>query len=459
MSNNKRKLASVAVSAPPSTSQFRTSGFHDRDQRLPPSPPLSDPCNSLMSVVRTRYRHAVKRLFGTVPIVLNSPCNTYPPATSHKSDINAKHEISIQDDLDSNDGTDDYHTSNRHHQQKSALHETDENNASDSTSVDEVPLPTIKRRRHNPPDQVVPSRPDSCCKLSVCGRNGCVCANSLWTPRGIGPDVMLRTAEELSDRVFVLYGRAVNVSTNEVDYSSLYHSPDFHQYLVSIRKLRYFDPLLLNNTERKAFFLNVYNSLMIHAITVMSKPRTMFDRISMYNTAAYNIGGRHYTLNMIEHGILRSNRCGNGPFAQPQFDQTDARLQCTLPHVDPRIHFALNCGARSCPPVRFYEASNLDKALDSATRAYLLDITVDTNARTVTVPKLLQWYKADFCKEGDSDAVLKWTLPYLHSTTRKPIERLFRDRTEKSIPFKVTFASYDWTVNESSSESPKSPRS
>lgn len=450
MSNVKRKPSPTAVSASPSSLQPRTSGFHDRDQRLPPSPPLSDPCNSLMGIVRSRYRHAVKRLFGTVPIILNSPCNMYPHATPSKPNIPVKHEITVQEDLESNDTTDNFQSPTHYRKRKFVSQQCDESSPSASTSVEDVPLPTVKRRRPTVSDQVVPSRPDSRCKLPSCGRNGCVCANSLWTSRGIGPDVMLRTAEELSDRVIVLYGRAVNISTNEVDYSSLHNSPDFHQYLVSAKKLRYFDPLLLSHTERKAFFLNVYNSLMIHAITVMSKPRTMFERISMYNTAAYNIGGRHYTLNMIEHGILRSNRCGNGPFAQPQFDKSDARLQCTLPHVDPRIHFALNCGARSCPRVRFYEASSLDKSLDSATRAYLQDITVDMDTRTITIPKLLQWYKADFCKDGDLDALLKWTLPYLESSTRKSIEQLFSDRTEKSIPFKVSFGSYDWTVNDSS---------
>lgn len=328
----------------------------------------------------------------------------------------------------------------------------DDDDDDDVDILDEPVSRFAKRRRadkvralDSDNDQVVPH--PAPLPPPTCTVRQCVCANALWTAEGVGPTLMLRTAEELSDRIIVLYSRAIDPSTNEVDYASLVDEKDFHFYLASARKLRYFDPLLLNHTERKAFFLNVYNSLMIHAIAVISKPRTVFDRISMYNSAAYNIGGRSYTLNMIEHGVLRSNRCGNGPFSQPQFAESDARLQCVLPTVDARIHFALNCGARSCPPVRFYDARNLDKALDSATRAYLEDFIVDHAARVITVPKIFQWYKADFCPEGDVEDLVDWCLPYLSEQKREEVRRLRHTREEEGLGFKVVFSSYDWTVN------------
>lgn len=245
-----------------------------------------------------------------------------------------------------------------------------------------------------------------------------------------------------------MYGRGIDMSTNDIDYARLSKSVAFRRYLTCARKLRYFDPLLLNDKDRKAFFLNVYNSLMIHAITAISKPRTTFDRVSLYNSAAYNIGGRSYTLNMIEHGVLRANKCGSGPFAQTPFALSDARRLCSLPDVDPRIHFALNCGAKSCPPVRFYEAHSLDAALDAATRAYLLDIEVDTKLRKIMLPKLLQWYKMDFCHNGDVDLVLEWTLPYLTDDKKKVIEQFLWEKRRNGLQFKVAYSAYDWTVND-----------
>lgn len=430
------------TSSPSLSSQIGSTGFRQRDQRLPASPPLLNPNHSIIDVVRARYRHAVKKLFSATPFVLNSPCDTL-----HRPEVDDAH----GSDQHSRQCGDDSHPNRTSSSKKNLAKRdwtnlVDQSDSSDSASSS----PPSKRRRCGNADQVVPNCAENGSQGYSCGRDGCVCANSLWTSRGVGPDIMLRTAEELSDCMVLLYGRAVDAESNQVNYSSLHNSPNFHQYLISARKLRYFDPLLLDHIERKAFFLNVYNSLMIHAITVMSKPRNRFDRNSLYNTAAYNIGGRTYTLNMIEHGVLRSNRCGSGPLAQPQFEESDARRQCALPEVDPRIHFALNCGARSCPPVRFYDASNLDKALDAATRSYLLDLDVDIENRTITVPKLLQWYKADFCEDGNMEKVLKWTLPYLEDHVGQLVEQLSREKAEKSLPFKIVFASYDWTINDSS---------
>lgn len=465
MNENKRKRP-----CPPSPQRVCTKGFVTPEQRLPESPPLVDPSRGLMSIVSSGFRDAVDRLFGTHPIVLNSPCSAH---RSDPCDIPSVPKDSVisrsvrkltstksapSDSKCVNVTPGSSVDSSERFIGVTRLTVVDEDDEEDDDYDDDDGLaymPSVKRVRlsketdqaHHA-DQVVPGT--RTIASHVCDDSHCVCANSLWTANGVGPELMLRTAEELSAKTAHMYAHAVNVSTNEVDYTALSQSSDFRHYLTSARKLRYFDPLLLNIPERKAFFLNVYNSLMIHAITVLSKPRTMYDRISLYNSAAYNIGGRSYTLNMIEHGILRANQRGSGPFAQVPFSNSDARRLCSLPNVDPRIHFALNCGARSCPPVRFYEAHNLDKSLDSAARAYLHDVVVDIPSRTVTLPKLLQWYKVDFQGHDGAEDVLHWTLPYLTADKRNPIEQFIEEREKMSCHFKVVFASYDWTVNDSS---------
>lgn len=77
---------------------------------------------------------------------------------------------------------------------------------------------------------------------------------------------------------------------------------------------------------------------------------------------------------------------------------------------DPRVHFALNCGAASCPAIRLYEADALDRQLDVAARTYLADpraIRFDIPARTVHLSQLFRWYRRDF---GDPLAFVE---PYL----------------------------------------------
>lgn len=398
MPYNKRKRTLLAGHiAKPSDLNKRSAGFSSRDQRLPASPPIDASAPSLsgagfMATVRARYRDAVDKLFGTPPRVLNS-----------------------------------------------------------TSSFSDYQLPGKRIRPQSPvapADQVVPEAANIVAPSNV--NPDCQRVNELWTAGGVGPELMLRTAEELSERIVQLYRKAVDPVTSNVDYSSLVHSPDFHDYLVAARKLRYFDPLLLNEKERKAFFLNVYNSLMIHAIAVVSKPISKFDRVSMYNSASYDIGGRPYSLNMIEHGVLRGNRPGCGPFAQAPFTEHDARKQCIQTIVDPRIHFALNCGAKSCPAVRFYEAETLDHTLDAATRIYLQSMDVDTLKRVVTLPKLLQWYKTDFSESGNVDDLLIWTLPYVDVETRKVLQGFLHEKQNGTNSFKVVYAGYDWTVNDSS---------
>eukprot|EP00177_Eucheuma_denticulatum_P005690 GFKZ01010364.1.p1 GENE.GFKZ01010364.1~~GFKZ01010364.1.p1 ORF type:complete len:435 (-),score=63.43 GFKZ01010364.1:533-1837(-) len=429
-SDNTRKRpplrGQISKPAPTAAPSPRSKGFSSRDQRLPASPPLlhsSTSTPTLMSAVRTKFRGALDMLFGTPPRILNDTCRLHaprflaPPAP-----------------------------------------------APPSASPPHTPRRPAKRTRHgdaSPPtavvaDQVVPDtvwqRPcDDVDAGEVCDvESECQCVGSVWTAQGVGPEVMLRTAEELSERILGMYARAVDPNTSNVDYALLVHSPDFHRYLCTARKLRYFDPMLLRDTERKAFFLNVYNSLMIHAIAVMHKPVTMFDRISLYNAASYDIGGRAYSLNTIEHGVLRRNRPGGGPFPQRPFGENDARRLCMLEAVDPRIHFALNCGAKSCPAVRFYEAQTLDRSLDTATRVYLGDLDVDFEKRVITLPKLLQWYRTDFAEGGDVSSVIRWALPFLEGQTRENILTLLQEQEQGGDAFKVVYADYDWTVNDSS---------
>lgn len=38
--------------------------------------------------------------------------------------------------------------------------------------------------------------------------------------------------------------------------------------------------------------------------------------------------------------------------------------------MDPRVHCALVCGAKSCPPIRVYSAVTLDSGLEAAAEAF-----------------------------------------------------------------------------------------
>ena len=67
------------------------------------------------------------------------------------------------------------------------------------------------------------------------------------------------------------------------------------------------------------------------------------------------LGGSPFTLQDIENGVLRANKKGVGALS-PQFAKADPRRRLSLERAEPRIHFALNCGAKSCPPIKTFSA-------------------------------------------------------------------------------------------------------
>jgi Protein of unknown function, DUF547 len=195
----------------------------------------------------------------------------------------------------------------------------------------------------------------------------------------------------------------------------------------------------LSEQDRKAFFINIYNSLVIHALIAMGQPQWLGSRLQRYATASYTIGAQTYSLNDIENGILRGNRAGAAPLSSPPFTKDDPRAKLMLP-VDPRIHFALNCGAASCPPIRFFEGSKLDQQLDLATRAYLNRTTLNDKG-VLEFSQILKWYSSDF--GADDKAVLQWVLPYLTS----PEKQAAAVKQLATEPVVLEYADYDWAVN------------
>ena len=124
------------------------------------------------------------------------------------------------------------------------------------------------------------------------------------------------------------------------------------------------------------------------------KIRGAFERI------AYVIGGHRYSLDDIEHGVLRGNRAH---FLIPGVRfRAKIRAAQALAQVDPRIHFALVCGASSCPPIGIYQAENLDSQLDLAAGNFINNRGVVMNRAegTVALSRVFQWYSPDFGGSG-----------------------------------------------------------
>lgn len=110
--------------------------------------------------------------------------------------------------------------------------------------------------------------------------------------------------------------------------------------------------------------------------------------------------------------------------------------------LDPRIHFALNCGANSCPPIGVYSGHQLQRQLQVASNSFL-ESTVSVGTESVTLSKLLLWYRSDF---GDTDQQVLEKLADI--MTNPDVRTALMKAAEKRS--KIEYAGYDWALNSTS---------
>lgn len=124
--------------------------------------------------------------------------------------------------------------------------------------------------------------------------------------------------------------------------------------------------------EKIAFFVNVYNALIVHGTVALGAPASLLKRLSFFGDVRYRIGGHAFSANDIEHGVLRDNAASPASVGaligvhflkKAQLPEGDARRGLRVSPLDPRIHFALVCGAKSCPPIKLYTPDNLEEGL------------------------------------------------------------------------------------------------
>jgi hypothetical protein len=193
--------------------------------------------------------------------------------------------------------------------------------------------------------------------------------------------------------------------------------------------LREVDPLAIPGQEaRVAFWLNVYNARLSHELRERPRRGSLLRHRALFRFCEYRVGDFDYSLDVIEHGVLRLN--ARPPYSPRRLLRAaDPRRDASPPRLDPRVHFALNCGARSCPLVRPYQAERLDEQLKSATRAYLAqEARVERQSGQVVLPGLCKLYARDF---GGRAGLVRFAEEWLGES----LEGL-----------RLRFASFDWTL-------------
>ena len=257
-------------------------------------------------------------------------------------------------------------------------------------------------------------------------------------------DAPARVADSLR-RIARIHSRHVDETTGLVEYAAVASDPEWLIFLDSLallRRTRLADVTPLR--RRVATLINLYNLGVATSRATVGAPRSSSERSKYFDDVRWVLGGRVYTLDDVEHGLLRGNR--PHPYRLfPQFARRDdPRAADGVPaaEVDCRVHFALNCGAKSCPPVDVYTERGLDAELEAAARAFNESSTaVDVHRGVARVSSLYRWYRRDF---GANDvAVATKIMGWLAGERRKALEGLLANDAARFRG--LEYEPYDWT--------------
>lgn len=127
-----------------------------------------------------------------------------------------------------------------------------------------------------------------------------------------------------------LRSEAIDPLTRQVDYARLRDSVAYREYRSLTAQWPTFALDHLTTREEKlAFWLNLYNTLIIDGIIHFGIRKTIREDAGFFRRVAYNVGGFRLSADDIEHGILRAN-AGHPVIPGPQFGKLDPRRRFAL---------------------------------------------------------------------------------------------------------------------------------
>ncbi|GMH04272.1 hypothetical protein Nepgr_006111 [Nepenthes gracilis] len=138
---------------------------------------------------------------------------------------------------------------------------------------------------------------------------------------------------------------------------------------VLMRQLSNFDLTLLTYKQKLAFWINIYNSCIMHAYLQHGLPSTQERMLALMNKAALNVGGIVLNALAIEHYILRHP----GDSKYDPIDEKEMLLRHAygLQYPEPNVTFALCRGNWSSPALKVYTPDDVVNELERAKVEYL----------------------------------------------------------------------------------------
>ncbi|MBT33389.1 MAG: DUF547 domain-containing protein [Thalassobius sp.] len=200
------------------------------------------------------------------------------------------------------------------------------------------------------------------------------------------------------------------VENGNINYGKL--KENFHEIEVLNKQIAQADLSNASEDEKKAFYINAYNLLVIYQITKYYPIKSALDKSGFFDKFNHKVAGETTTLDRIEKKYL------------------------ILKYHDPRIHFAIACAAVSCPQLASfaYKPNTLDTQLDTRTKLAMNKdyvVKVSSKEKEVNISKIFEWYAVDF--GGKESATLDFINQYRN--------------TKIPAGYDLNFMEYNWNLN------------
>ncbi|HEV2843179.1 MAG TPA: DUF547 domain-containing protein [Chthoniobacterales bacterium] len=168
----------------------------------------------------------------------------------------------------------------------------------------------------------------------------------------------------------------------------------------------------LDKRQQVAFYCNAYNAWILHEALGKYPTASVKDTLfTFFTSKRITIAGQKTSFKALEDNVIR--KLG-----------------------EPRIHFALNCASRSCPPLNreAFSGPKLDGQLEKLAKGYVNSdrgVRYSAESKTAQLSKIFDWYKDDFASVGGPVAFINK-----------------RRATPMPSDTKITYQEYDWGLNE-----------
>jgi hypothetical protein len=169
----------------------------------------------------------------------------------------------------------------------------------------------------------------------------------------------------------------------------------------------------LDKRQQLAFYINAYNAWILHEALGKYPTASVKDAfLTFFIAKKITVAGQKTSFNALEKETIRA-----------QFSE-------------PRVHFALNCASRSCPPLNreAFSSLKLEEQFEKVAKGYVNSekgVKYSAESKTAQLSKIFDWYKDDFRVGGG-------VLAFINKRRDPPIAN----------DAKISYQEYDWGLNE-----------